>query len=456
MTTTAGPAGGPGPASGPALPERVDVAIIGGGIVGLAIARELLERRPDFRVAVLERETELATHQTGRNSGVLHAGLYYAPGSLKARLTRQGKDALERYADERGDPLPALWQARRRDRPIRAGRASRRCSSAPRRTACPGSRSSGPERIREIEPHAAGIRGLWSPSTGIIDFRAVAGAFADDVRRAGGTIAPSPRVRRSARRPATWSCATTGGRPRGRSGDRLRRAVGRSGRRPERRPPGTDADHPLPGRLLLARRRTRAPSCAASSTPSRTRASRSSASTSPGGSTARCGRARTPCWPSPGPATVGATSTSATLSRPRRSRGLPAAGRPLLADRRGRDVARLVEGGVPRRAPPLRARAGRRPDHVRPVGRPGAGRSTGTAAGRRLPVSRGTAGSSTSATRPRRRRRPRWRSGPRSPSAPCSASACSAGARASGLNPGPCPGARARRRRGHRARRARR
>ena len=84
------------------LPARADVAIIGAGILGLAVARELLARHPDTRIAVLEREATLAAHQTGHNSGVLHAGLYYTPGSLKARLTRQGQIALERYAAERG------------------------------------------------------------------------------------------------------------------------------------------------------------------------------------------------------------------------------------------------------------------------------------------------------------------------------------------------------------------
>jgi (S)-2-hydroxyglutarate dehydrogenase len=210
VETTADPTGGPGPASGPALPERVDVAIIGGGILGLAVARELLERRPDFRVAVLERETELATHQTGRNSGVLHAGLYYAPGSLKARLTRQGKDALERYADERAIPY------RRCGKLVVAIDPS---ELAPLETlqqraeanGVPGLEVVGPERIREIEPHAAGIRGLWSPGTGIIDYRAVAGAFADDVRRAGGTIHLAHEVRAIRETPGDLVLATTGG-----------------------------------------------------------------------------------------------------------------------------------------------------------------------------------------------------------------------------------------------------
>ena len=84
------------------MADRVDVAIVGGGIVGLATAHLLLEARPRLRVAVLEKEAELATHQSGHNSGVIHAGIYYAPGSLKATLCREGKAKLERFAGDHG------------------------------------------------------------------------------------------------------------------------------------------------------------------------------------------------------------------------------------------------------------------------------------------------------------------------------------------------------------------
>ncbi len=170
-----------------ALPDRTDVAVIGGGILGLAIARQLLQERPGLRVAILERERDLATHQTGHNSGVLHAGLYYQPGSLKARYCREGKAALEAYADERGIPyercgklvvaldeseLPALERLRERAEANQV----------------PGLEVVGPERIAEIEPHVRAVRGLLSPGTGIIDYRRVALAYADDVRAGGGTI----------------------------------------------------------------------------------------------------------------------------------------------------------------------------------------------------------------------------------------------------------------------------
>jgi len=177
-----------------AMPSRTDVAVIGGGILGLAVARELLAQRPGLSVTVLEREAEVAQHQTGHNSGVLHAGLYYTPGSLKQRYCRDGKVALERYADERGIPyehcgklvvavdeseLPALDQLRERAEA----------------NGVPGLEVVGTERIAEIEPHVQAVRGVWSPGTGIIDFRRVALAFADDVRAAGGSIHTSHEVR---------------------------------------------------------------------------------------------------------------------------------------------------------------------------------------------------------------------------------------------------------------------
>jgi (S)-2-hydroxyglutarate dehydrogenase len=167
--------------------ERLDVVVVGGGIVGLATAYQLLVQRPDLRITVVEKEPELALHQTGHNSGVVHAGLYYAPGSLKARLCREGKAALEPFAEAHGiafercgklvvavddGELPRLVALR--DRAIENG--------------VPGLEEVDAARIREIEPHFRGVRGLWSPTTGIIDFRRVALAMADDVRAAGGAI----------------------------------------------------------------------------------------------------------------------------------------------------------------------------------------------------------------------------------------------------------------------------
>ncbi len=169
------------------MTERFDVAIVGGGIVGLATALALLERAPGTRVAVLEKEPELAAHQTGHNSGVLHSGLYYQPGSLKARLSREGKAAAERFADENDVP----WE--------RTGKlvVALEPSELPRLSALRGRGEAnglqgveeiGPERIREIEPHVEGLRALWVPETGIVDFRRLALAFAARIERGGGRI----------------------------------------------------------------------------------------------------------------------------------------------------------------------------------------------------------------------------------------------------------------------------
>jgi L-2-hydroxyglutarate oxidase LhgO len=172
---------------GPAPAERADVAIIGAGIVGLATALRLLQQRPDLSVVVLEKEATVASHQTGHNSGVLHAGLYYEPGSLKARLCREGKRDLEAYCAEHGVPIEhtgklvvALDDA---ELPRFEKLKARALANE-----VPGLEDVGPERIREIEPHAVGIRALWSPGTGIVDYLAVSRAFAADVEGRGGSI----------------------------------------------------------------------------------------------------------------------------------------------------------------------------------------------------------------------------------------------------------------------------
>ena len=169
-------------------PDQADLVVVGGGLLGLATAREMLRRRPDLRVVVLERERELASHQSGHNSGVVHAGLYYAPGSLKARLCREGKAALEAYCEERGIAVQRVGKlvvALSDDELPRFETLAARA----RENGVDGLETVGPERIRELEPNIEGIRGLWSPGTGIVDYRAVAFAYADDVRTAGGTIA---------------------------------------------------------------------------------------------------------------------------------------------------------------------------------------------------------------------------------------------------------------------------
>ncbi|MGH9095450.1 MAG: L-2-hydroxyglutarate oxidase, partial [Acidimicrobiales bacterium] len=166
---------------------RADVIVIGGGIVGLATARELLLRRPGLDVVVLEKEAAPGTHQTGHNSGVLHAGIYYPPGSLKARLCRAGKESLERFASEQGIPFERCGKV---VVAVTEGELDglERLRERADANGIPGLEVLGPAGLRDREPHAAGLRALWSPTTGIIDFRRVALAVADDIRQRGGRI----------------------------------------------------------------------------------------------------------------------------------------------------------------------------------------------------------------------------------------------------------------------------
>jgi (S)-2-hydroxyglutarate dehydrogenase len=173
--------------------ERCDLAIVGGGILGLAVARELTTRNPSASVCVLERESELATHQTGHNSGVIHAGVYYVPGSLKARLCVEGARDMYEYCEAKG------IASERCGKVIVATDASEleRLAELERRghaNGVPGLRRIDADEIAAIEPHARGIAGLHSPGTGIANFAAVARSYAEDVREAGGTIATSCEV----------------------------------------------------------------------------------------------------------------------------------------------------------------------------------------------------------------------------------------------------------------------
>ncbi len=165
-----------------------DLVVVGAGIIGLAVAREALRRRPGDSVLVLERETEVAAHQSSHNSGVIHAGIYYAPGSLKARLCVNGTRELYAYCEGRGLPVERpgkLVVATRSDELPRLEELERRG----RANGVPGLRRIGPGQIEEVEPHARGLAALHSPATGLVDFAAVTRALADDVRAAGGAVA---------------------------------------------------------------------------------------------------------------------------------------------------------------------------------------------------------------------------------------------------------------------------
>src|SRR5215211_6491951 len=176
-------------------PGDCDLAVVGGGIVGLAVARELTARRPGLSAVVLERESDIGLHQTGRNSGVVHAGIYYEPGSLKARLCVAGARRLYDYCEQRAivhercgklivarhpAELPGLDELERRGR----------------ENGVPGLRRLEGAELRQIEPHALGVAALHSPATGIVDFREVAGAFAADLREQGGGVVTGCGVER--------------------------------------------------------------------------------------------------------------------------------------------------------------------------------------------------------------------------------------------------------------------
>ena len=167
--------------------NQYDIAIIGGGILGLSTAMQLMERAPNWRVAVIEKEAQLAMHQTGHNSGVMHSGIYYRPGSHKAQFCVAGLNNMVKFCDENeieyqqcGKVIVALNESElgRLQDLFERGTAN----------GVPDLEIVGPERLKEIEPHTVGMRALWAPHTGIVDFTKVAAAFANKFQQAGGDI----------------------------------------------------------------------------------------------------------------------------------------------------------------------------------------------------------------------------------------------------------------------------
>ncbi|EGG46935.1 MULTISPECIES: L-2-hydroxyglutarate oxidase [Streptomyces] len=163
------------------------IGIVGAGIVGLATGRHIALSRPGTRVVVLEKESGVAVHQTGHNSGVVHAGIYYAPGSLKAALTVRGVALLREYCQDRALPYKEIGKLVVAVRPDELGRMADLYARA-RNNHVPELREVSREEIREIEPHAGGLAALHSPRTAITDYRAIAGEFARDIESAGGQV----------------------------------------------------------------------------------------------------------------------------------------------------------------------------------------------------------------------------------------------------------------------------
>jgi len=174
------------------MTQQNDLIIIGGGIVGLATAYRFLERYPNKRVVVLEKEAEIARHQTGRNSGVLHTGIYYRPGSLKALNCRAGKLAMEEFCQREQIPfvlcgkiITAVDETElpRMEMLLERGKANG--------VVC---ERIGPERIRELEPEAVGLAAIHVPEAGVVDYAQVARKLAELIQAQGSSIVTSARA----------------------------------------------------------------------------------------------------------------------------------------------------------------------------------------------------------------------------------------------------------------------
>src|SRR5918992_3122845 len=170
-----------------------DFAVIGGGIVGLSTARALLERHPGARLVVLEKEGGWARHQTGHNSGVIHSGIYYKPGSLKARFCREGAQALVEFCRERGIDYEicgkVIVAVEAGEMPLLDNLYERGLKNGLE------VEKIGPEELKKIEPHASGLAAIKVPSTGIVDFAKVAEAFAGLVQEKGGRLLTGAEVK---------------------------------------------------------------------------------------------------------------------------------------------------------------------------------------------------------------------------------------------------------------------
>ncbi|MET0895665.1 MAG: FAD-dependent oxidoreductase, partial [Acidimicrobiia bacterium] len=166
--------------------DAYDVVVIGGGIVGLATAHAVLTEHPQLRLALLEKEPGVARHQTGRNSGVIHSGIYYRPGSLKASTAVAGRLAMEQFCSGHGVPFERCGKVIVAVDP----RELPRLAELERRAEANGVNAEriSLARLRELEPHVRGVAALHVPDTGIVDFAKVSEALAESLRAAGADL----------------------------------------------------------------------------------------------------------------------------------------------------------------------------------------------------------------------------------------------------------------------------
>ncbi len=189
--------------------SKFDITIVGAGIVGLATAMELVHRHPDSKLVVLEKEDRVAAHQTGNNSGVIHAGLYYKPGSLKAQMVVEGARLMIEFCQQHDLPYELCGKvvvATKEEELPRLEELYRRGMA----NGVPGLVKIGGERIQEYEPYATGIAGLWSPNTGIVDYKAVTRKYAEIVNQGGGEVRLNTEVTGIEQRPGELVVQTTG------------------------------------------------------------------------------------------------------------------------------------------------------------------------------------------------------------------------------------------------------
>ena len=190
--------------------KNYDLVVIGGGIIGLATAMRVTEEFPDIKVAVLEKESEVAQHQTGHNSGVIHAGIYYAPGSQKANFCSTGGLLLREYCDKHNikydmcgklivavndEEVPSLMNLYER------GTAN----------GALGLKIIEKEEIQDYEPHSTGVKAIFSPNTGIIDYTEVSKSYATQMMEAGGDLITGSELKSISEKDGQIYLETTGG-----------------------------------------------------------------------------------------------------------------------------------------------------------------------------------------------------------------------------------------------------